>query len=58
MRKYISSSIVLLLAALLPAALVQGHDDVIGTRFVAPDGRRRRRLRRQPSNPAARCNTR
>jgi choice-of-anchor B domain-containing protein len=25
-------------AALLPAALVQGHDDVIGTRYVALDG--------------------
>ncbi|HET9474345.1 MAG TPA: choice-of-anchor B family protein [Steroidobacteraceae bacterium] len=38
MRRHVSSSIFLLLAALLPAALVQGHDDVIGTRFVAPEG--------------------
>ena len=35
-------------AVLLPAAIVYGHDDAIGTRFVAPDRRRRRRLRRQP----------
>ena len=26
------------LAALLPAVLVQAHDDVVGTRFVAPEG--------------------
>ncbi len=38
MHRYISSSIFLLLAVLLPASLVQGHDDVIGTRFVAPEG--------------------
>jgi choice-of-anchor B domain-containing protein len=28
----------LALAAFLPATLVQGHDDVMGTRFVSPDG--------------------
>jgi hypothetical protein len=28
----------LALAALLPETLVQGHDDVIGTRFVSPTG--------------------
>src|ERR1044072_5716899 len=38
MRKIVPRSILLLLAPLLPAALVQGHDDVIGTRFVAPEG--------------------
>ena len=38
MRKYIPSSVCLLLAVLFPASLVQGHDDVIGTRFVAPAG--------------------
>ena len=38
MNRYISSAIFLLLAVLLPASLVQGHDDVIGTRFVAPEG--------------------
>jgi choice-of-anchor B domain-containing protein len=27
-----------ILSALLPAAIVRGHDDVIGTRFVAPEG--------------------
>jgi choice-of-anchor B domain-containing protein len=32
------SAAFLLLAALLPAGLVQGHDDVVGTRFVAPEG--------------------
>ena len=42
-----SSWLCLLLAVLLPAALVQSHDDVIGTRFVAPR-HRHRRLRQQP----------
>src|SRR6186713_2680111 len=28
----------LLLAAVLPAGLVHSHDDVVGTRFVAPEG--------------------
>ena len=34
----IASLTFLLLAALLPATLVQSHPDVIGTRFVAPEG--------------------
>ena len=35
----IASLTFLLLAALLPATLVQSHPDVIGTRFVAPERR-------------------
>lgn len=38
MRKQHLGSALLLLAALLPAASVHSHDDVIGTRFVSPDG--------------------
>jgi choice-of-anchor B domain-containing protein len=38
MRKQDLGPVLLLLAALLPAASVHGHDDVIGTRFVAPQG--------------------
>src|SRR5262245_32675627 len=38
MRRHFSGLLFLLVAAVLPSALVQGHDDVIGTRFVAPDG--------------------
>jgi hypothetical protein len=38
MRTSHIGSILLLLAALLPVASVHGHDDVIGTRFVAPEG--------------------
>src|SRR5688572_32365486 len=38
MRKQTICSIVLLAAGLLPAGIVSSHDDVIGTRFVAPAG--------------------
>jgi choice-of-anchor B domain-containing protein len=38
MRTRIAAFGFLVLAALLPATIVRGHDDVIGTRFVAPEG--------------------
>jgi len=38
MRPHHYAAPLLSLALLLPAAIVSGHDDVIGTRFVAPEG--------------------
>ena len=38
MRKQTISSLVLLAAGLLSTGIASGHDDVIGTRFVAPEG--------------------
>jgi hypothetical protein len=57
MRRQTISSLALLVAGLLSVGIASSHDDVIGTRFVAPAGETRA-IVTTTTTPAARCPTR